>query len=532
MLKFFRKHARGWFMLAFMAIIIFVFVLYFGTDPGSQTARAIAIIDGTVITEGEYYNEYSKMMDMAKAQYGSELTAEMIRLMNLKQTAYDSLLNRQIIIAKAADLKIQVTDDELLNAITSMPALQTDGVFDRQKYNQVLRYNKMTDEDFQGSQRINLAANKIELIIREGIKVADAEILDLYAMQTQEMNLEFVQIAAVDVARNITPADDELEKYLQANRAAFMVPEQFKVRYLHFSNTAYAPTKFDEAQIMDYYNRTRSNYQTPEGKTLPLSAVRSKIIEQMGEAIGKQSAFAAAKKAHDTIYQDDNFNEYAAANQLKIQVTDFFSLGSPPVHLAGISDLHQHLFGLQKSEMSRVLTANNGFFLIIVTDKKEAYTPLLKDVKNDVRKHFIENQSMRLAEEEAVAILERIKKGDSLKKVAQEKGLRISETGFFPPGSDIPSLGSHPDAVEILLPLSLNNPYAAAPLTVPGGFAVIMLKGLSRLDMKDFEEKKFLYQKILTNIKREEAMRSWLEGNKQSMMKEKRLKINRDVADL
>ena len=28
MLKFFRKHARGWFMLVFMGIIIFVFVLY------------------------------------------------------------------------------------------------------------------------------------------------------------------------------------------------------------------------------------------------------------------------------------------------------------------------------------------------------------------------------------------------------------------------------------------------------------------------------------------------------------------------
>jgi peptidyl-prolyl cis-trans isomerase D len=532
MLKFFRKHARGWFMLAFMAIIIFVFVLYFGTDRGSQTARAIAIIDGTVITEGEYYNEYSKMMDMAKAQYGSELTAEMIRLMNLKQTAYDSLLNRQIIIAKAADLKIQVTDDELLNAITGMPALQTDGAFDRQKYNQVLRYNKMTDEDFQNSQRINLAANKIELIIREGVKVADAEILDLYAMQTQEMNLEFVKIAAADIARGISPSDDELEKHLQANRVNFMVPAQFKVKYFFFSNAAYAPATFDEEQMLDYYNRTRRNYQTAEGKPLPLSAVRGKIIAQMGEAVGKQSAFAAAKKAHDTIYQDDNFDEYAAANQLKIHTADFFPLSAPPTPLAGIGDLNRHLLDLQKNEMSRVLTANNGFFLIIVTDKKESHAPLLKDVKNDIRKHFVESRSIRLAEDEATSILERLKSGEMLNKVAQEKGLKISETGFFPPGSEIPFLGSPPNAVEMLIPLSLNNPYAAEPLNIPGGYAVIKLKGLSRLDIKDFEEKKFLYQKILTNIKREEAMRSWLEGNKQAMMKEKRLKINRNVEDL
>ncbi len=46
MLKFFRKHARGWFMLVFMAIIIFVFVLYFGTDRGSRAANALAVVDG------------------------------------------------------------------------------------------------------------------------------------------------------------------------------------------------------------------------------------------------------------------------------------------------------------------------------------------------------------------------------------------------------------------------------------------------------------------------------------------------------
>lgn len=57
MLKFFRKHARGWFMLVFMGIIIFVFVLYFGTDRGAQTTNTLAVVDGIVITEADYYHE-------------------------------------------------------------------------------------------------------------------------------------------------------------------------------------------------------------------------------------------------------------------------------------------------------------------------------------------------------------------------------------------------------------------------------------------------------------------------------------------
>jgi len=45
MLKFFREHARGWFMIAVIGIIIIVFVLYFGSSRGSRTANAIAIVD-------------------------------------------------------------------------------------------------------------------------------------------------------------------------------------------------------------------------------------------------------------------------------------------------------------------------------------------------------------------------------------------------------------------------------------------------------------------------------------------------------
>jgi len=81
---------------------------------------------------------------MVRARYGAALTADMLKQMDLKKMAYDSLINRQIIIAKARDLKLQVSDDELRQMIMAMPAVQTDGKFDSSKYKQLLRYNKLT----------------------------------------------------------------------------------------------------------------------------------------------------------------------------------------------------------------------------------------------------------------------------------------------------------------------------------------------------------------------------------------------------
>ena len=532
MLKFFRKHARGWFMLIFMAVIIFVFVLYFGTDRGTRAANALAIVDGVPISESEYYNEYSKMTDMVKARYGGALTADMLKQMNLKKTAYDNLINRQIIIAKASDLKLQVSDDELKQMITTMPSLQTDGKFDNYKYKQLLRYNKLTAEDFEASQKINLAAGKIETIIREGIKVSDQEVLDLYALQNQKINLSFVQISGADITRQVTPSTSDLENYLKNNSNAFRVSEQAKIKYLYFAAETFSPAEISPSDIKDYYNRHKENYKNKDGKPLGLEEAKPMLIKELKQGRGMQNAFAEAKKAHDIIYQEDNFDDYAAKNNLKVQIADFFPLNKPPLAFASLKDLAQQLAGLQKNDISKATATDNGYYVIRIEDKKAAYTPQLKAIENDVRQSYLKDEQDRIAAEEAATMLEKLRKGETLNKLAQEKGFKIQETGLFQPGNVIPKLGSHPEAMETLLSLSLNHPYAEKPLKINNTHVIFKLREISTLNPKDFEDKKETYKQVAMNLKREEAMKSWLEGNKTAMIKEKRLKINKEEKDL
>jgi peptidyl-prolyl cis-trans isomerase D len=532
MLKFFRKHARGWFMLVFMAIIIFVFVLYFGTDRGSRAANALAIVDGVQISESEYYNEYSKMTDMVKARYGGALTADMLKQMDLKKVSYDNLINRQIIIAKANDLKLQVSDDELRQMITTMPALQTDGKFDNYKYKQLLRYNKLTAEDFEASQKVNLAAGKIETIIREGIKVSDQEVLDLYALQNQKINLDFVQISGADITRQANPSTSDLETYLKNNSNAFRVPEQVKIKYLYFATEMFSSAEISPSDIRDYYNRRKENYKSKDGKPMGMDEAKPMIIKELKQGRGMQNAFAEAKKAHDTIYQEDNFDAYATKNNLKVQVVDFFPLNKPPQAFASVKDLSEQLAGLQKNDISKVLTGDNGYYVIRMDDKKAAYTPKLKDIENDVRQSYLKSEQDKIAAEEAATAVEKLRKGESLDKLAQQKSFKMQETGLFQPGNVIPKLGSHPEAMEMILSLSLNHPYTEKPLKINNTHVIFKLKEMSTLDMKDFEAKKEIYRKVAMNLKKEEAMKSWLEGNKAAMIKAKRLKINKGAKDL
>jgi peptidyl-prolyl cis-trans isomerase D len=518
-------------MIAIIGIIIVVFVLYFGSSRGSRTSNAIAIVDRRIISEAEFHNEYEKLLDRTQLRLGSKLTPEILKKMDLKRQAYNDLLNRQIIIAKAADLKIQVSDEELRNMLMSVPVLQTNGVFDERKYQQILRYNKLSAEDFEALQKAELIANKIETIVREGIKISDQEIYDLYALQNQKINVNFVQISGKDIKKKITPTQTELEDYLKRNSNLFSIAEQTKIKYIFFAGDSF-PSDISDSDIMGYYSSYKDKYKTKDGKQLSLTDVKGAIVKELKKTRGLQNAYSEAKKAHDIIYQEDKFEAYGNKNNLKIHDVEFFPINKPPQEFTSIKNFTAMLLELQKDEISKVIAAENGYYLLKVIDKKPAYLPKLNTIENEVQRRFIESEMQILAEKEAQSILESTKSGDTLDKIAEKNGLKVNETGFFQPGNTIPKLGSNQDAAEVLFQLSPNRPYAEKPLFINNAYVILKLKDVSKLDGKDFEAKKDQYKKILISIKREEAMQTWLEGNKAAMIKEKRIKIKKQVEDL
>ncbi|HPK53074.1 MAG TPA: SurA N-terminal domain-containing protein [Smithellaceae bacterium] len=532
MLRFLRRNARSWIMYIILGVIIFVFVLYFGSNKTSRTAEAIAVIDKKIISEGDFHQEYERLMDITRLRYGANLNPEILKKMDLKKMAYTSLLNRQVIIAKAADLKIQVSEEELKNMIMASPELQTNGSFDERKYQQMLRYNRTSAEDFENMQKVNLTANKIEALIRDGIKISDKEIYDVYAIQNQKINVNFVQLSAKDIKKNIVPAESDLENYLKNNSNLFRKAEQVKIDYLAFAGADFAKAAVSDSDISDYYSRNKDKFKTKEGKTLKLADARAAIIKELMKMQGMQTAYTEAKKAHDTIYQEDNYEAYAAKNNLKIHKLDFFPLNKVPENFAAVKDLAATLMNLQKNEISKVIKAEDGYYVLRILDKKAAYLPALKDIKADVEKYFIENEKNSLAEKEAQSFLERLRKGDALDKIAKEKGLKINETGLFQPGEIIPKVGMSMEAAEALLQLTPSKPYSDKPFLINNSYVIFKFKEVSSIDMKDFEAKKDLYKKFFISMKREEAMQTWLDGNKAAMEKEGRMKIKKDYKDL
>ena len=183
MLGLMRKHARNWLMKVLLGIIIIVFIFYFGSTRGTDKATAFAVIDDKAISYIEFQKEYENLVNLYRQRYGKALTEEQIKGMNLKQQAFDNLIGKAIILKKASDLGMVVTDTEVSTAIVSNPAFHQGGVFDERVYQQMLRYNKMKPADFESAQKKEMTIIRIQEFLQDGVKVSDAEVSDIYRLQ-------------------------------------------------------------------------------------------------------------------------------------------------------------------------------------------------------------------------------------------------------------------------------------------------------------------------------------------------------------
>ncbi|MFA7684060.1 MAG: SurA N-terminal domain-containing protein [Syntrophales bacterium] len=532
MLYLMRRHAKSWIMKLLLFLIIVVFALYFGSMGGEQTAEAIATVDGKPIAYVEFEREYQNLVKMIQQHYEERLTDNLLKSLNLKQQALDNLIAQAITLSKARDWGISVSDAEVRNSILSFPGFQRDGVFHEYLYRDLLEMNHMTPEEFEAVHKKNILVEKIRELLQSGIFVTDREVHDLYVIRNEKINVQFVTTRAADLVKSITPTTKDMETFLERNGDRFRVPEQIRLRYLKFTATETADrVDLPETEITEYIEEHRDAWQKGTAH-LTDSILRNRAISELKQIRGMQIAAKKARDAHDTIYQEENFQQFAAENRYRVHTTDFFPLSEPPREFSNIADFTKKMLDLQKNELSRVMSDETGYYLFELVEKKPAHLPPLKDVESRLKPIFIAVTSQRLAEEKAVSILERLRKGEDWPKVCTANGLNISETGFFLPGESIPKIGASEDLSNALVQLTANNPYPEKPFVMDGNVHIVKFAARDRIDSKDFETEKDNLKEALLRFKQENIMQVWLDASKAAMIKAGRLKISKNAKDL
>ncbi len=454
MLGLMRKHATSWLIKVALFAIVIVFIFWGGYSYTERKASRIAVVNGSYIGIQEYQSMYNNLVEQMRCQYGRQFSSELAETLNLKAQALERLINRKLLLAEAGNLELQVSREELQNAIISYPAFQTNGQFDPLRYQQILRLNRLTPQEFEASQLEDLLINKVQQFISRGTKVLDSEMLSFFHHTRDKVNLAYVQIDPKDFKDQVEVNEEAVRDYFDKHRENYRLPTKRNILYVRFLPKDYMdevePT---DADMEEFYRLHRDDYKQPRKVharhilfRIPEKAKTPDIEEIQKRA---QRVLNLAREGADFAKLARKYSEGPTAS--KGGDLGYFTRGDM------VKPFADSAFSLEKGEISDLVRTRFGLHIIKVEDIKEEAIKPLAEVREAVFKSVKQERAHEIARQRAESLIDQSRALDDLQKAALEQGLEVKESGLFAANETIPTLGRRPEVSEVIFSLQLKE---------------------------------------------------------------------------
>ena len=531
MLRQMREQATSWLMKVFLAAIVIVFIFWGWGSYREKRASRIAVVNGSYIGIREYQSMYNNLEEQMRRQFGNQFSSELVETLNLKGQALDQLINRRLILAEAEMLKFNVSQEELQNAIVSYPAFQTNGRFDPLRYQQALRYARLTPQEFEASQREDLLISKVEQFVTRSTKVLESEMLSFFHHTRDKVNLAYVQLDPQDFKNQVKVDEEAVRDYFDKHRENYRLADKRNILYVRFVPRDYvAEVEVTPQDIEEFYQLHQEDYLGPQKVRARHILFR---IPEKAKTAEIQEILEQAKKVLELARKGDNFAELArkySEDSTAARGGDlgYFKSGDMVKPFADAA------FSLKKGEISDLVRTRFGIHIIKVEDIKEESIQPLAQVKGVVLKRLKEERSGEIARQRAESFIDRSRALDDLQKAAAEEGLEVKESGLFAVEESIPQLGRHPEINEVIF--SLRSKEISPVLGVGDDQVVAQLVEIQDSRLKEFAEAQEEVQKDWiteqSKVLARKQAQEWLEtarqdGNLAEVARRHKLKINK-----
>jgi parvulin-like peptidyl-prolyl isomerase len=180
-----RKHKTTILVILLSGFLISTFVgfgLYIRTGAGMDV---VAEINGEEVPYQYYLSLYHRVLNDRRDK-GEKLSPETVQ--QVKREVIQAIVQETVLYQEAKRFGIQISDQELAQALSGVPAFQKEGKFDPQAYGQALHYAlKSTPEEFEESQRKQMAIQRLRTFIERGVKISQAEAAGQYQGAIQSL---------------------------------------------------------------------------------------------------------------------------------------------------------------------------------------------------------------------------------------------------------------------------------------------------------------------------------------------------------
>ena len=378
-----------WGTLAFVIAIAFglggVSAAIFG---GCQSGETIGKLNGKPLSLAELVEaETAVRLAESLQRRGEPLSVDVVRTQALNRIAMQRLAARNHLAA---------TTPEIQSQISQIPDFQINGVFDKARYQQVLRQLRMTPDQFAGLVALSITDEKINALVSSASWISPAEANDYLASVTDRLTVQYATLADRFATDEMNLSEEKVQAFYDQNPDLFMVPDQTAVDYIAIPITNYyARLAISEHDLREQYEDNLNQYMRVESdgtNDVPVQASFESVTNEIHTALIYARALYAAET--NAIFTLLDMAQAARGLQavadhvgIEIETTNLFGVEGP----AGIENSRQFARTVNEDLDLQSIGASFGIFLganylylFTPAANAPAHLPALDDIRDRV----------------------------------------------------------------------------------------------------------------------------------------------------
>lgn len=426
----------------FLLLITIPFALW-GVDSYMHSGGGggdLATVGSTKITQQQFQQALHEQGERLRSAAGGKFDPATMERPEVRMAVLENLINQRLLMVHATESHISVSNEQLAQAIASIPALQVDGKFSVERFEQIAAAQGLSKQGLEARVRQDLATRLTVLPVVEGTLISRTSGNAFLAAALEEREISEMSLKPEAYLSKVQLSADAVKNFYESNKARFEVPEQIRFEFVVLSQKALEQkAQASEAEIKAWYDSHQDRYKQPEERRA------SHILILADKNAKPEEVKAAEAKANDLLAQVKK-NPADFAKLAKQNSQDPGSAGNggdlgAVARGAMVKPFEDAVFQLKEGEISGLVRTDYGFHIIHLTGIKPERIKPLADVKTEITEELKAQAAAKKYAEAADQFTNTVyEQSDSLKPVAEQLGLQVQQGPWIAKGQAIPGL--------------------------------------------------------------------------------------------
>jgi peptidyl-prolyl cis-trans isomerase D len=360
----------------------------------------------------------------------------------------DSFIRERAMAWEARRLGIEVSDADLANVIQAMGGGQFSN---RTTYERFVGEQGMTIPQFEDQVRQSELASRLQAMATAGIVVTPEEARQHYNEENEKVRLQFIAFTAADLKDKVNPTPADLLDYFNRNRNFYKTPEKRDLDALIVDESKVTESiQLSDAQLRNWYGSHLDQFRTPERVHVRhiLLMTTGKSPDEVAKIKAKAEALLKQVRSGADFAQLATANSEDKGTAVKGGDVGWIVRGQT------VPNFESAAFSLKPNEISGLVTTEYGFHILQVLAHEQARLRPFDEVRGEIasglKSEMVADRMQSLADQ---ARAELAKAPQGCATIAAQLGIACTSLHGVVKGAAVPGIGNDKDVTAAIAAL-------------------------------------------------------------------------------